>query len=149
MKKLLKIAAGLLAAVFVAGATLLYGFPGKIVAFTQSQAASAAGVVRKSVTIEGQPAAYYDGGTGPTVILLHGMGDEKNSFVLAARELTAKYRVIMPDHRGATTAFVVRRIFSMRSSQGLGSSNSRSAAIPWAGMLPLPMRWRIRAGSAN
>ncbi len=81
-------------------AILLFAFPGKLVAIIQSLAARKAGVTKRSIKVGDRVVHYYEGGEGPDLVLLHGMSDEKNSFVTAAGELTQSYRVVMPDLRG-------------------------------------------------
>ena len=39
---------------------------------------------------------YYKGGQGPVLVLLHGFGDSKISFLQTARYLTSQYTVILP-----------------------------------------------------
>lgn len=43
---------------------------------------------------------YYTGGEGPLLVLLHGFGDSKISFVQAAEWLTPHFRVVLPDVPG-------------------------------------------------
>lgn len=53
----------------------------------------------RNVDLDSYQAHYYEGGSSnqTTIVLLHGLGDDKNSFVTAVRELTQDYRVILPD----------------------------------------------------
>lgn len=44
--------------------------------------------------------SYYEGGTGPTVVLLHGFGANKDVWLPMAKELTANFHVIAPDLPG-------------------------------------------------
>jgi len=43
---------------------------------------------------------YWHGGTGPTVVLLHGANDQAGSWTQIAKALKAKYRVLVPDLPG-------------------------------------------------
>ncbi len=43
---------------------------------------------------------YWQGGTGPTVVLLHGANDQAGSWVQIAKSLKQKYRVLVPDLPG-------------------------------------------------
>ncbi len=56
----------------------------------------------KKVTrlVQGQTVSYYEGGAGPDLMLLHGFGDSKDSFVQAAQWLVPHYHVILPDMGG-------------------------------------------------
>ena len=100
MKKIFGIGGAILTVLLVAACTVYYFFLGVIVNAVQSSAASNAGLERKTMSVDGYDVHYYDGGAGPALILLHGMGDEKNSFVQAASHLTASHRVILPDLKG-------------------------------------------------
>ncbi|HWB82289.1 MAG TPA: alpha/beta fold hydrolase [Nannocystaceae bacterium] len=60
----------------------------------------AAGLRRASIEIDGFTLPYLEGGTGETVVLLHGFGDNKDSFVDAVHGLRARHRIVMPDLPG-------------------------------------------------
>lgn len=60
----------------------------------------AARLRRGSVDIDGFTIPYLEGGRGETVVLLHGFGDSKDSFVDAVHPLLAEHRVVMPDLPG-------------------------------------------------
>ena len=58
---------------------------------------------KSSIIIDGYTVNYYEGlnSTGKdTPILLHGLGADKNSFVLSAKFLSDQYHVILPDLLG-------------------------------------------------
>lgn len=100
MKRIIYMIVGLIALLGIAGAITFFAFPQVIVSAVQSQAASAARLSKKELTVNGYNVHYYEGGSGPTVVLLHGMADEKNSFVNAAKALTGTHHVILPDLMG-------------------------------------------------
>lgn len=100
MRRLVKFALAVVALCLVAVAVVFFLFPGVLVSATQWQATRAAGLSEKTVVIDGYEAHYYEGGEGPILVLLHGMADDKNSFVPTAGELTNTYRVILPDLLG-------------------------------------------------
>ncbi|HEY0321275.1 MAG TPA: alpha/beta fold hydrolase [Pyrinomonadaceae bacterium] len=54
----------------------------------------------KEVRIYGQKIRYVEAGSGPTVILLHGLGGNSANWILNINQLAAKYRVIVPDQVG-------------------------------------------------
>ena len=54
----------------------------------------------KEVTIYGQKIHYVEAGSGPVVILLHGLGGNSANWTLNINQLAAKYRVIVPDQVG-------------------------------------------------
>jgi pimeloyl-ACP methyl ester carboxylesterase len=52
------------------------------------------------VPVFGQPIHYWDMGAGPVVVLLHGMGDRKESWLPVIPVLSKSYRVLAPDQIG-------------------------------------------------
>lgn len=54
----------------------------------------------KEVLIFGQPIKYLEAGTGPTVILLHGLGGSTQNWMYSIGPLSQQYRVIVPDQIG-------------------------------------------------
>jgi 2-hydroxy-6-oxonona-2,4-dienedioate hydrolase len=54
----------------------------------------------KEVRIYGQRIRYIEAGSGPTVILLHGLGGSSSNWILNINALAAKHRVIVPDQVG-------------------------------------------------
>ncbi|HYX33905.1 MAG TPA: alpha/beta hydrolase [Oligoflexus sp.] len=61
---------------------------------------SLSGLSKKSIQIEDHKIYYLEGGHGETIVLLHGIFSEKDHFVDFARELTDRYRVVIPDIPG-------------------------------------------------
>lgn len=99
MKRILK---ALLVSIGLSAITLgvvYFIYPGVLLSAVQSMAAKSAGIEHRSVDIDSYQAHYYEGGSSnqTTLVLLHGLGDDKNSFVTSIRELTQEYRVILPD----------------------------------------------------
>ena len=88
------------AVVAVAAMGTLTLAPGAVVSATQWQAARSAGLSDRSIEIDGRAVHYFEGGTGPTMVFLHGMGDDRHSFVATAGAFTDTHRVILPDLRG-------------------------------------------------
>jgi pimeloyl-ACP methyl ester carboxylesterase len=55
----------------------------------------------KTIPVFGQTIHYWDAGSGPIVVLVHGLGSSKNGdWRLAFGPLTKKYRVVAPDQIG-------------------------------------------------
>lgn len=44
--------------------------------------------------------AYYEGGEGPTIVLLHGFASDKTAWLKMAKELTPHFHLIIPDLPG-------------------------------------------------
>ncbi len=60
-----------------------------------------AGLERKDIQLtDGLRYVYLEGGKGEPLMLLHGFGGDKDNFNAVAGYLTARYRVIIPDHIG-------------------------------------------------
>jgi triacylglycerol lipase len=53
-----------------------------------------------SAQVDGFTVPYLEGGSGDTLVLLHGFGGDKDNFTRVARFLTPHYRVICPDLPG-------------------------------------------------
>ena len=61
---------------------------------------SSAGTVDRFVTIYGSKIHYVEAGSGPVVILLHGLGSDTSNWAPTFGPLSAKYHVIAPDQIG-------------------------------------------------
>lgn len=59
-----------------------------------------AGLKEKTVLVDSHELHYLEGGSGDTVVLLHGIFAEKDHWVDFARPLTSSYRVVAPDLPG-------------------------------------------------
>lgn len=67
------------------------------VAQAPAAAAQAAG---KQVTVFGQKIHYVETGSGPVVVLLHGLGGNTSNWAFNVAALAQKYRVVVPDQLG-------------------------------------------------
>lgn len=65
-----------------------------------------AGLARKETQVGQFTLPYLEGGNlgGPTVVLIHGFGDTKDSFVDASRALAKTHRLVLPDLPGFSEA---------------------------------------------
>jgi pimeloyl-ACP methyl ester carboxylesterase len=63
-------------------------------AFGQGQAAD------KTITVFGQSIHYFDMGSGPVVVLLHGLGSRKEDWLPVLEPMAQKYRLLVPDQIG-------------------------------------------------
>ena len=59
---------------------------------------------QKQVVIFGQKIRYVEAGSGPTVILLHGLGGNSQSWMFTVGPLAEKFHVIVPDQIGFGTS---------------------------------------------
>jgi len=53
-----------------------------------------------TVTVSGQTMHYLEGGTGPTVVLVHGLGGDRSEWAETMRPLAAHYHIVVPDQLG-------------------------------------------------
>jgi pimeloyl-ACP methyl ester carboxylesterase len=56
--------------------------------------------VRKVTTVYGAKIHYLEAGTGPTIVLLHGLGGNSGDFTMNVTSLARKFRVVVPDQLG-------------------------------------------------
>src|SRR5712675_1926389 len=54
----------------------------------------------KTIAVFGQSIHYFDMGTGPVVVLLHGLGSRKEDWLPVLEPLAEKYRLLVPDQIG-------------------------------------------------
>jgi hypothetical protein len=92
----------LLAIVLIAGAAgFVYLEPEKATRSFFNQQRHSAGLVRKEVELPGGlRCVYLEGGRGEPLMLIHGFGADKDTFVRVARHLTPHYHLIVPDVPG-------------------------------------------------
>ena len=58
------------------------------------------GIAEKDVTVFGQKIHYQEAGSGPVVVLLHGLGGSSAHWATSISKLSEKFRVIVPDQIG-------------------------------------------------
>jgi pimeloyl-ACP methyl ester carboxylesterase len=73
---------------------------GFLIALTICFAGFANAQTAKEITVFGQKIHYVEAGTGPTVILLHGLGGSTQVWQLNIAALAEKYHVVVPDQIG-------------------------------------------------
>lgn len=94
-------ALGMLLLILVAIAAGIYLLaPQWIVRANEWRQASSAGLESHELEVGGQNWIYYEGGTGPTIMLLHGFDGSRDNWVPVAKELTGNFRVVIPDLPG-------------------------------------------------
>ncbi|HEY9285923.1 MAG TPA: alpha/beta fold hydrolase [Pyrinomonadaceae bacterium] len=67
---------------------------------TPAPVAQGAQPAGKVVTVFGQKIHYVEAGTGPVVVLLHGLGGNTSNWAFNVPALAQKYRVVVPDQIG-------------------------------------------------
>lgn len=60
----------------------------------------ATGLERVETETRGNRLVYFQGGQGPTMVLLHGAGDQAGTWALVAGALLERYRLVIPDLPG-------------------------------------------------
>lgn len=71
-----------------------------LIALTFLVATLANAQTSKEITVFGQKIHYVEAGSGPTVILLHGLGGSTQSWQFNVAALAEKYHVVVPDQIG-------------------------------------------------
>jgi len=56
--------------------------------------------VDKTIVVFGQSIHYFDLGSGPVVVLLHGLGSRKDDWLPVLEPMAQKYRLLVPDQIG-------------------------------------------------
>src|SRR5260370_940230 len=54
----------------------------------------------KTITVFGQSIHYFDVGSGPVVVLLHGLGSRKEDWLPVLEPMAQKFRLLVPDQIG-------------------------------------------------
>src|SRR5687768_15883820 len=63
----------------------------------QTAQGAAAGPAGREVTVFGQKIHYQESGSGPVVVLLHGLGGNTANWAFNVPALAQKFRVVVPD----------------------------------------------------
>jgi pimeloyl-ACP methyl ester carboxylesterase len=92
--------AALLLATGAAAALAAFAFPGLVLDALLVYSRREAGLALEVVELEGGAISYLQGGSGPSVVLLHGFGGSKETWLGVAGQLAPRYRVIVPDLPG-------------------------------------------------
>lgn len=83
------------------GAGMVYVFaPGLLLKADAARQAMSAHLEKKSVVAGDTTWSYYEGGEGPTIVLLHGFAANKEVWLEMAKGLTDHFHVVIPDLPG-------------------------------------------------
>jgi len=158
----------IVAVLFVLG---LVGFaylaPGVAVNAVMTAERTAAGLERKSITLEGgEHIVYLEGGQGEPLMLIHGFTANKDNFTRVAKHLTSRYHVIIPDLVGFgeserppmgdySVSAQAERLHRLAAALGLkdglhigGSSMGGHISMTWASLYPQEVKsmWLLDPG---
>ncbi|MFD1552576.1 hypothetical protein DNU06_15600 [Putridiphycobacter roseus] len=102
MKKVLKITGIILLIPLTVGLIIFFFFPGILINQTNASYARAANLEQKTLMVDGYNVHYYENAASekPVLVMLHGMGDDKSSFLQTAAYLSNHFRLILPDLAG-------------------------------------------------
>jgi pimeloyl-ACP methyl ester carboxylesterase len=78
----------------------LWRRPLTVYALMNRRSLAKAGLSEVSATSPLGPQAYWTGGSGQTLVLLHGAGDSAGTYASAAGKLISRYRLVVPDLAG-------------------------------------------------
>ncbi|MEP0774315.1 MAG: alpha/beta hydrolase [Acidobacteriota bacterium] len=84
----------------VAGAFFMFKRPLTVLEWSSRRALARAGLAASTVDSPAGPQVVWRGGEGPTLVLLHGAGDQAGTWARVARELTGQYTLVIPDLAG-------------------------------------------------
>jgi pimeloyl-ACP methyl ester carboxylesterase len=96
----LKILAGVIIFIVVVGGGIYLLAPQWLMQANAWRLASAADLSTHSVEIGRTRWVYYEGGKGPTIVLLHGYGSNRKVWLKMAKPLTKNFHLIIPDLPG-------------------------------------------------
>jgi len=63
----------------------------------------------KTIAVFGQAIHYWDVGSGPVVVLVHGLGSRKEDWLPVLEPLAQKYRLLVPDRKIGQAAAGLQR----------------------------------------
>jgi pimeloyl-ACP methyl ester carboxylesterase len=99
MKKIVKYGLIVVAAIVVLLAAFYFIFPETLFKLAIDVQRHSAGLVKKEVQVDDHRIVYLEGGTGETVLLLHGFGGYKDQWTAFAKYLKG-YHLVIPDVAG-------------------------------------------------
>jgi len=82
------------------GGVVLWKRPLEVDAWVSRRALAKTGLERATVSGPAGPVAVFEGGSGPTLVLLHGAGDQAGTWARVAPALVGRFRLVIPDLAG-------------------------------------------------
>jgi abhydrolase domain-containing protein 6 len=89
-----------IAIILLLGLIAVHVFRWPLFKFAVRAQRSRAGLVEKTIEVDGHSVAYLDGGSGEPLVLIHGFGANKDNWLQIAPLLAPHYRLIIPDLPG-------------------------------------------------
>jgi pimeloyl-ACP methyl ester carboxylesterase len=86
--------------VLATGAWFVYKRPLAVNAWLNRRALASAGLIETTAQTGFGLQNYWSGGSGPTIVLLHGAGDQAGTWANVVPTLAATYRLVIPDLAG-------------------------------------------------
>src|SRR5512146_2464991 len=90
----------LLLIAIVAAATVFYLRPLAVLAWMERNALRRSGFIKTTIQASTGPMVVWEGGRGPTLVLLHGAGDQAGAWNAVAPSFSGSYRILIPDLPG-------------------------------------------------
>lgn len=100
MQKFILIVAGLIVVGILTIVFVSWRRPLAVAAYLHRRELAKAGVTKKTISTSAGIQTVFEGGTGPTVILLHGAGDQAGAWAKVVPALVSQYHVVIPDLAG-------------------------------------------------
>ncbi|WP_109829304.1 alpha/beta fold hydrolase [Reichenbachiella versicolor] len=103
MQKTIKVLGAILVLLVFSGGIVYFLFPKVLVDLANASYAKAAQLEKKQIEVDGYLVNYYEStpkSNREILVLVHGMGDDKNSFLRSAELLSHSFHLILPDLAG-------------------------------------------------
>ena len=108
--KLKKLSLFVAAVLILLGGVIQFG-PELATTYHQSESRDNANLTLKTVEVDGYTIPFLEGGEGKeSILMIHGFGASKDSWVSLSAELVQKYHIIVPDLPGFGEATYKNRI---------------------------------------
>lgn len=100
MKTIVLVVIGVLFALLLVGGLAMWRWPLAAQTWMGRQALKKAGFAKRTIQTPAGPQVVWEAGNGPTLVFLHGAGDEASAWAKVAPRFTGAYRVLVPDLAG-------------------------------------------------
>lgn len=100
MKRILSITTTVIASVVLVSSIIFFTMPSVVIDLANYAERVAAGLELVEVQVNKHNWVYLDGGSGETIVFLHGFGMDKDSWGTLLKDFSTSYRIIAPDLPG-------------------------------------------------